>query len=80
MTRNYDGFWINQEADLENSEGPREVALLEVLLDQPHHVSRLDFNRHRESLTCQGSGTGPVSYLTGSRMSRTTRIQDATNL
>ena len=39
MTRNYDGFWINQEADLENSEGPREVALLEVLLDQPHHVS-----------------------------------------
>ena len=60
--------------DLENSEGPREVALLEVLLDQPHHVRRLNFDGHRESLTCQGSGTGPVSQLSGSRMSRTTRM------
>ena len=48
------------ETDLENSEGPGEVALLEVLLDQPHHVRGLDFYRHRESLTCQDSGTGPV--------------------
>ena len=46
MTRNYDGFWINQEADLENSEGPREVALLEILLDQPHHVRGLDLDGH----------------------------------
>ena len=26
------------ETDLENSEGPREVALLEVLLDESHHI------------------------------------------
>ena len=26
------------KTDLENSEGPREVALLEVLLDQSHHI------------------------------------------
>ena len=42
--------WIRiSTIDLENSEGPREVDLLEVLMDQYHHIRWLNSVGHRKS-------------------------------
>ena len=64
MTANHN-FWIQQrsETDLEDSKGARQVALFEVLLDQPDHVRRLNFDGHRDSLTLSRlwNGTGLIA-------------------
>ena len=40
---------VHQVQYLEDGQGAGQVALLEILLDQPNHISRLDLDRHRGS-------------------------------